>query len=117
MEHKANDLTERLRAFGADMDGALARFAGDEALYAECFEMLLEDPSFASLDRLLKSGDFPEALCAAHALKGGTGNLGLTALYQAICSLVESLREAEHSDLEERYQTLLREKAALEGFR
>ena len=110
-------LTLRLRASGVDMDSALARFAGDEALYEECFGMLLEDPAFSALDKALKAGNLSEAFDAAHALKGVTGNLGLTALYQAVCALMEPLRARDCSALEGRYQALLAAKAALEALR
>lgn len=49
-----SELTDRLRAYGADMDGAMERFVGDEELFGECFSMFLEDDAFAALEDSLK---------------------------------------------------------------
>lgn len=108
------ELIKRLTAYGADMDGALERFVGDEALYADCFGLFLKDPSFAALDAALASGDYAAAFDAAHTLKGVAGNLGLTPLYDAVCSLVEPLRRQDCTGLDAPYQAVLAAKAAAE---
>ena len=46
----------------------------------------------------LASGDTAKAFEAAHTLKGVTGNMGLTPLYAALCTLVEPLRTGERRD-------------------
>ncbi len=92
---------DRLAAYGANTETGLARFAGDEDLYERCFYMLLEDETFANLKEALDAKDFDAAFREAHALKGVVGNLDLTPLYQALSTLVESLRASHLDHLEE----------------
>lgn len=108
------DLIGRLAAYGADMDAALERFVGDEELYADCFRLFLEDPSFPALDGAMARRDYAAAFDAAHALKGVSGNLGLTPLFNAVCALVEPLRRGEYGGLAELYQAVLDARAAVE---
>lgn len=108
------DLIGRLRTYGADMDGALERFVGDEELYADCFQLFWEDASFPALDSALARQDYAAAFEAAHTLKGVAGNLGLTPLFDAVCALVEPLRQGERDGLEPLYQAVLEAKAELE---
>lgn len=112
-----SELTEALRRRGADMDGAMDRFAGDEELYETCLKLFLSSPSFSALDGALRSGDCPAAFEAVHSLKGVAGNLGLTTLCRAACALTEPLRRGDASGLEGPYQALRAEKASLESLR
>lgn len=108
-----SELTNRLRAYGADMDGAMARFIQDENLYAKCFRMFLADPSFAELGDALSKKDYTAAFNAAHTLKGVAGNLGLTPLYNTVCDMVEPLRRQDYSHLDAQYQAVLDAKDAV----
>lgn len=81
-----------LRADGADIDGINDRFAGDDELYGKCLSELLEEKNFTLLESSLAEHDYKSAFAAAHALKGLSGNLGVTPLYNAVCALVEALR-------------------------
>ncbi len=109
------ELTKRLTDYGADMPGAMERFVNDEALYAECFAIFLQDPCFAALGDALARGDRSAAFEAAHTLKGVSGNLGLTPLYEPVCALVELLRRNERGGLEAAYQAVAAAKAALDA--
>lgn len=108
-------LIDDLRARGADMNGAMDRFLGDQELYGDCFRMFLEDPSFPALEHALSQQDAAAAFDAAHSLKGVAGNLGLTALYQAVCALVEPLRQGQCTGLSPLYQAVRDEKAKLDA--
>jgi HPt (histidine-containing phosphotransfer) domain-containing protein len=46
----------------------------------------------------LDSGNLKEAFEAAHSLKGVTGNLSLTPLYEKLNSITEFLREEKQMD-------------------
>lgn len=110
-----SQLTDRLRAAGADMDGAMNRLVNDEELYATCFGYFMDDPSFAALGAALDSKDYAAAFEAAHSLKGVAGNLGLTRLYQLCGGLVEPLRHGQPGDvhLSELYAALIEERDTL----
>ena len=104
---------EKLGAHGVDTQMALSRFAGDEALYEMCFNMLLEDPSFAALGSSIAEKNYDEAFNAGHTLKGVTGNLELNAMYDVISVIVESLRSKQYDHLDTQYDAIMKEYEAL----
>lgn len=104
---------EKLGAHGIDIEMALSRFAGDEKLYEMCFNMLLDDPSFASLGTHIAEKNYNEAFSAGHTLKGVTGNLELSALYSKISTIVESLRNKQYDNLSTQYTAIMAEYEAL----
>ena len=86
---------EILENYGAGYEVTLGRFLGDETFYLKMLGMLLKDDSIRKLGSAVQNGDLTEAFEAAHSLKGITGNLGLTPLYNAACAIVEPLRAKE----------------------
>ena len=108
-------LTERLEAYGADVPRVMDRFAGDEELYRSCLGILMEDPGFARLGEALEAGRYDEAFREAHTLKGVVGNMGLPALFEAVCQLVEALRYKAYSHLAEQYKAVLAERERVSG--
>ena len=96
-----------LDAYGADVDGALDRFLGDEELYAECLETFAADEGFAALGLALKEADTKRAFETAHMLKGVSANLGLTPMTEAVCAVVEPLRHNSSEDLTGGYEAIL----------
>lgn len=85
-------IKEAFAAYGADYDATMRRFAGKESLYLRVLGMLPKDPSAERLGAAIACGDLDGAFEAAHTLKGVAGNLGLTPLFEAVCSMVEPLR-------------------------
>lgn len=113
-------LKQKLAESGADVEGTISRFAGNEAIYLKFLLKFKNDPNFDDLKKSLEQGDFEEAFKAAHTLKGVSVNLGLTSLYEAASAMTELLREREASKidteqvaaqmrvLEEKYQIFIR---------
>ena len=89
---------EKLNEFGADTAEGLARCFGNEALYLQLVNMLPGEKSFAALEQATADGDLTAAFEAAHALKGVTGNLSLTPLYEKASALTELLRAKKDAD-------------------
>ncbi|MEG0769760.1 MAG: Hpt domain-containing protein [Ruthenibacterium sp.] len=106
-------MLERLRSYGADMDGAMDRFLEDVELYKTCYTAFLQDEAFPLLGKALAQKEYETAFECAHALKGITGNMGLTPLYQVICRMVEELREQKYAGLQEGYAEIQRQLALL----
>lgn len=52
-----------------------------------------EDASYRELCSAIEAGDARRAFAAAHALKGVSGNLSMTRLYEDLLPLVEQLRQ------------------------
>ena len=91
---------------GADTRDGLERFGGNNSLYAK---LLRKFPSEAeSRDALaaLRKGDIDEAIASAHTLKGLTGNLSLTPLFEAYTQIVDLLRGGDSKAAEERLISL-----------
>ena len=84
-----------LQAFDVDIQDGLKRFVNNAAL----FERMLKKFPAASADLPVlphfESGDLNAALANAHTLKGMTGNLSLTPLFNAYTDIVALLRESK----------------------
>ena len=97
------DKIEKLRIWGCDIEDAMKRVLGDDGFYRTCLEIFTGDESFEKLDASMDNQYYKEAFEAAHTLKGVSGNLGLTPLYEALCLLVEALRAGRFSDADKYY--------------
>lgn len=87
-----NDIKSAYMLAGNDYDGALNRTAGDEELLLSLFDMFLNDKSWTELNATMANGDAKAAFAAAHSLKGSSGMLGMTKLFEAVRPLTEALR-------------------------
>ena len=110
---------ESLKAYGANIEEGLGRCFGTESFYLRLVGMGLNDKNFGILKAAVEAGDTNAAFEAAHALKGSTGNLALTPIYQPICELTEKLRgqagPVDMSDLPQRiFDALERAKQLLD---
>ncbi|MBE5905835.1 MAG: Hpt domain-containing protein [Lachnospiraceae bacterium] len=92
---------EKFTAYGADVEGVMDRFMEDEDLLMMCLDQFVADDEIAQLEECMGKEDYKQAFEVAHALKGVTGNLGLTPLFQATCILVESLRHGNYDNVDE----------------
>lgn len=90
-----DNFKEVFAAYGVDYDTTLRRFAGNTTLYLRVLRMLPNDKSLEKLGAAIDGGDWDCAFEVAHTLKGVAGNLGLTSLFQAVHTIVESLRARE----------------------
>lgn len=84
-------LTE-LQTFHVDIQDGLRRFMNNTALYEK---MLKKFPAAAEglpVQEHFDSGNLETALANAHTLKGMTGNLSLTPLYESYTEIVALLR-------------------------
>lgn len=87
-----DDFERIFEAYGADYQVTLGRFMGNRKMYMKFLGMLFQDENLSKLGDALEQGDMTSAFEAAHTLKGVTGNMGLTPLYDAVCTIVEPLR-------------------------
>ena len=85
-------LTDKLAAYGCNIDEAMGRFLNNEAFYAKCYGKFVNDKSFARLGETLQAGDVRASFEAAHDLKGISANMGITPVFELIVGLVEELR-------------------------
>ena len=99
---------EFLAACGGDYEGTMRRLMGNEMLFYRLLPKVFQDENFQKLEDALTLGNLDAAFDAAHPLKGVSGNLGLTSLYNAVCEIVEPLRrknpEADYRTLHQAIQ-------------
>lgn len=75
-----------------DVQGAIKRFCGNEALYVSCLRMFLEDTTIDELKKAIDTQSWDDAFTAAHALKGLAGNMGFVPLMHSTGQLVVLIR-------------------------
>ena len=83
---------QALGAAGIDVEAALARMMGSEALLARLLKKFLDDDNCEKLHSAIAAGDREAALAASHTLKGVCGNLSMTALFDLLTHQVAAFR-------------------------
>ena len=108
---------EKLTKLGLDYQAGLARFLGNSALYSKFLSSFAYEPDSEKLKQAMEKKDREGVFQSAHALKGITGNLSLTLLYEKICCVVEDTRqgwsEKTQSDFDDYYASYLEVLSAL----
>ena len=83
---------EELNTYGFDPESGLTRCLNDKKLYSSLLSLFLHDTAFSSAEAAIGQQNYTAAFDCLHDLKGISGNLGMTALYNATSVLVEALR-------------------------
>ena len=82
---------------GIDVDSALERLMGSEALLEKFLNKFLQDGNYPALEGAVAAGNWEEALRASHTLKGMCGNLSMTALYGLFTRQVDAIRAEDRA--------------------
>lgn len=85
-------MTDELKEYGVNVSEALERFMGNTAFYETTLKKFPASAEAHKVKEYIKSGDIQTAAANAHNLKGTTGNLSLTPLYEAYAEIVRLLR-------------------------
>ncbi len=88
---------DALKAFGANTAEGMGRCLNNETFYLKMVAMTLADGNFDLLKTAMDAGDIRGAFAAAHSLKGTTGNVALTPIYEPVCALTDLLRGKDAS--------------------
>lgn len=108
------NLTEELKNLGVDVQEGLDRVMGDRDLYEMMLGMFLsavEEHSVAPAD--FDAEDLDGLIKKIHALKGITGNLALTPLFDGYTKTLELLRAERPAEGRAAYEKLLPAQAAM----
>ncbi len=76
-----------------DLEEGLSRVRGNKVLFKKMLQMFTASTEFEKFDDCISAGDISGAADVAHAIKGMTGNLSLTALFEISTTLMNELRE------------------------
>ena len=82
-----------LEKYGLDYKNGIARCLNDEQFYEEILSLFLDDDSYARANTAYENRNYEELFSCLHELKGVCGNAALSELYDAVCPLVEILRD------------------------
>ena len=104
---------DSLNALGADTAEGVARCVNNEEFYLKMVGMVLQDAGFDQLKDAIEEGDLDTAFERAHALKGVTGNVSLTPLYEPIREMTEQLRARNDIDYSGYLDTIFTELSKL----
>lgn len=86
------DMTNEIAKY-IDLETALSRVRGNKAIYKKMLVLFQSSGEFASLEETLVQSDYERAAEVAHGIKGMTGNLGLTKLFETSTNLLQTLRQ------------------------
>ena len=81
-----------------DMETGLARVRGNAVLFKKMLGLFLNGKEFAAFEEALAANDYPRAGDVAHAIKGLTGNLALTPLFEESTKLMNQLRGGSYDE-------------------
>jgi HPt (histidine-containing phosphotransfer) domain-containing protein len=87
-----NEQSPELKKY-IDVDDALSRVRGNKSLYRKMLNLFLQNEEFDNLDNYLAEKDYEKAAASAHAIKGMTGNLSFTALFECSTELLKQLQQ------------------------
>lgn len=79
-----------------DLEGGLARVRGNKKIYAKMLNMFLSSGEFDAFEQSIQDGDMAKAADVIHGIKGMTGNLSLTAVFELSAMLMQQLREGNY---------------------
>lgn len=91
-------LLEELKDLGVDIEGGLKRLGGNEKLYTRLMGSFLKTIEANSVRPDFDAADCTEAIEKAHAIKGTSGNLSITPLYEAYTEILNLLRGGQPED-------------------
>ncbi len=101
------DLLDELRKLGVDVDGGLDRMMGNSTLYRNMLIKLCEMVKECADNMDFESGDYPKMIDETHKVKGASGNLSVTPLYEAYSEMVSLLRAGKAEQAAAVYQQTL----------
>ncbi len=100
-------LLDELKELGSNVGEGLERFMGNAALYERMLHKLPDTVQKTDVWGAFANGDLKTAEEQAHALKGATGNLSVTPLYEGYTKVVDLLRAGQAEEAKAVYDGLV----------
>src|SRR5574344_2484752 len=88
---------EAINTIGVNTEETLRRFSGNQALMEKFIRKFPQDTTLESLEAAIASKDYKSIEETAHTLKGLSGNLGFTELYELSTALVTAVRTSDYA--------------------
>lgn len=100
-------LLDELKASGANVEEGLERFMGNAGLYERMLAKLPDMIEATAINGGFGDEGVEELIEKTHSIKGVTGNLSLTPLYEAYTKIVDLLRMGKVEDASRVYREML----------
>lgn len=100
-------LIEELKVLGVNTDEALARMNGNASLYERMLVKFLGMMKNSSVKPDFDCNDYADIIDAAHAIKGASGNLSVSPVYEAYSEIVRLLRDNQPEQSKEVLEKIL----------
>ncbi len=100
-------LFEDLKALGVDIDGGLKRLGGNEALYTRLLGTFVKAIRGQGIDPDFDTSDYEDVKEKAHAIKGTSGNLSITPVFEAYTEIMNLLRARQPEEAKALLQKVL----------
>ncbi len=101
------DLIQELKDLGVNTDGGVKRMGGNASFYGRMLvklkDMIKDSPVRMDFD----CNDYEDIIEAAHAIKGASGNLEVTPIYDAYSEIVDLLRRQQPEEAKKRLEKAL----------
>ncbi len=86
------------RELYVDLQGGLDRVRGNKTLYRRMLGLFINSQEFAQLEQALPARDCEDLARIAHGIKGMTGNLSLTKLFEDSTAMMNRFREGVYDE-------------------
>ena len=100
---------ELLKRARIEVDDALVRFSGNKELLEKYLVKFADEPVYVSFVESMEEKNWANAEKDVHSLKGITGSLGMTLLFQQSSDVLRYLREQNYDMATDLYQSLKEE--------
>jgi HPt (histidine-containing phosphotransfer) domain-containing protein len=92
---------EAITEIGVNTEETLRRFSGNAGLMEKFIRKFPQDNTLQSLEAAIAAKDYQAIEETAHTLKGVSGNLGFTKLYELSAALVTAVRAKDYAKADE----------------
>ena len=92
--------TEKFENVGINLNAINDCFGGNEEIYFKFLKKFFDDRDYVEFNKLMLEARYEEAFNSAHAIKGLTGNLGMTKIYEYLVIIVEKIRNSNFDEID-----------------
>lgn len=92
---------EAITKIGVNTEETLRRFSGNSDLMEKFIRKFPQDKTLEGLEAAIAAKEYPSIEETAHTLKGVSGNLGFTELYELSAALVTAVRAKDFAKADE----------------
>lgn len=95
------NLLDELRKLGVSVDEGVKRLGGSAAIYKKMLKTFAKMMKEYAVEPDYDGKDYEDIIEKAHAIKGASGNLSVTPVYEAYSEMVDLLRKGQPEEARE----------------